>query len=146
MSSGVPTFKDRRVSVLCCKFCEQVLSIRGMKAELLAGTDQEMFSTDIPPTQAVDFVGSCYFLDTCRCKLKCLACLKCGNEVGYHVVAPCRPCLLSCNNGHFWMFNSKYVCSINRLDRAAPSEVTSADFPAPSDITGPTADQSETSH
>uniref|UniRef100_A0A8C5MLP0 Arginine vasopressin receptor 1B n=1 Tax=Leptobrachium leishanense TaxID=445787 RepID=A0A8C5MLP0_9ANUR len=118
MSSGIPTFNDRCVSILCCRFCEQVLSIRGMKAELLAGTEQEMLSTDIPPTQTVDFVGTCYFFDNCRCKLKSLACLKCGNEVGYHVVAPCLPCLMSCNNGHFWMFNSKYVCSINRLDQS----------------------------
>ncbi|KAM8975056.1 protein FAM72A [Pelodytes ibericus] len=129
MSSGALTFKDRHVSVLCCRFCDQVLSIRGMKAELLAGTDQEMFSTDIPPTQAVDFVGTCYFLDACRCKLKSVACLKCGNEVGYHVVAPCQPCLLSCNNGHFWMFHSKYICSINRLDHSGMNLLLWKDLP-----------------
>ena len=39
-----------------------------------------------------------------------------GNVVGYHVVAPCKPCLLSCNNGHFWMFNSDAVSTLNRLD------------------------------
>lgn len=44
------------------------------------------------------------------------SCTFSGNVVGYHVVAPCKPCLLSCNNGHFWMFNSEAVSTINRLD------------------------------
>ncbi|KAM4796866.1 protein FAM72A [Rhinophrynus dorsalis] len=129
MSIGSFTFKDRLVSVLCCKFCEQVLCIRGMKAQLLSESDQEMFSTDIPPTQAVDFVGSCYYLEACRCKLKNVACLKCGNVVGYHVVAPCEHCLLSCNNGHFWMFHSKFVCSINRLDPSGMNMLLWRDLP-----------------
>ena len=45
-----------------------------------------------------------------------LHCPTSGNVVGYHVVAPCKPCLLSCNNGHFWMFNSDAVSTLNRLD------------------------------
>ncbi|XP_032648423.2 protein FAM72A [Chelonoidis abingdonii] len=106
MSTSGFTFKDRCVSVLCCRFCQQVLSSRGMKAVLLANTEIDLYSTDIPPTSTVDFIGSCYFTDICKCKLKNIACLKCGNVVGYHVIAPCKPCLLSCNNGHFWMFHS----------------------------------------
>ncbi|KAM4700632.1 protein FAM72A [Discoglossus pictus] len=123
------TFKNRCVSVLSCRFCEQVLSERGMKAVLLANTTQEMYSTDIPPTHAVDFVESCYYLETCRCKLKNIACLKCGNIVGYHVVAPCQPCLLSCNNGHFWMFPSKYVYSKHRLDSSGMRVLLWRDLP-----------------
>ncbi|KAM3933271.1 protein FAM72A [Leptodactylus fuscus] len=118
MSFVASIFKEKQVSVLHCRFCKQVLCTRGMKAELLAGTDQEMFSTDIPPTDYVDFVGSCYLFEACRCKLKNVACLRCGNEVGYHVVAPCQPCLLSCNNGHLWMFHSQYVYNINRMDKS----------------------------
>lgn len=45
-----------------------------------------------------------------------------GNVVGYHVVAPCKPCLLSCNNGHFWMFNSDAVSTLNRLDVTGQGE------------------------
>ncbi|TKC47623.1 hypothetical protein EI555_012447, partial [Monodon monoceros] len=110
------SFNDRRVSILCCKFCKQVLSSRGMKAVLLADTEIDLFSTDIPPTNAVDFIGRCYFTEICKCKLKDIACLKCGNIVGYHVIVPCCSCLLSCNNGHFWMFHSQAVYGINRLD------------------------------
>ncbi|XP_050767366.1 protein FAM72A isoform X2 [Gymnogyps californianus] len=66
--------------------------------------------------RTVDFIGSCYFTEICKCKLKNIACLKCGNIVGYHVISPCKPCLLSCNNGHFWMFHSQAVFGINRLD------------------------------
>lgn len=102
--------------VLRCRFCAQVLSARGMKAVLLADTDVDLFSTDIPPTDAVDFIGRCYFTEICKCKLKDIACLKCGNIVGYHVIVPCCSCLLSCNNGHFWMFHSQAVYDINRLD------------------------------
>ncbi|XP_019325864.1 PREDICTED: protein FAM72A [Aptenodytes forsteri] len=68
------------------------------------------------PSSTVDFIGSCYFTEICKCKLKNIACLKCGNIVGYHVISPCKPCLLSCNNGHFWMFHSQAVFGINRLD------------------------------
>lgn len=39
-----------------------------------------------------------------------------GNIVGYHVIVPCSSCLLSCNNGHFWMFHSQAVYGVNRLD------------------------------
>ncbi|XP_017504444.2 protein FAM72A isoform X2 [Manis javanica] len=65
---------------------------------------------------AVDFIGRSYFTEICKCKLKDIACLKCGNTVGYHVIVPCCSCLLSCNNGHFWMFHSQSVFGINRLD------------------------------
>ncbi|KAM6218431.1 LOW QUALITY PROTEIN: protein FAM72A [Rhynchocyon petersi] len=68
------------------------------------------------PETAVDFIGRCYFTEICKCKLKDIACLKCGNIVGYHVIVPCSACLLSCNNGHFWMFHSQAVYGINRLD------------------------------
>ncbi|XP_059509281.1 protein FAM72A [Stegostoma tigrinum] len=110
------TFKNKLVNLLCCKFCDNVLCARGMKAVLLADTDVELYSTDIPPTRAVDFVGNCYLTESCKCKVKDIACLKCGNAVGYHVVAPCKPCLLSCNNGHFWMFHSQVIYAVNRLD------------------------------
>lgn len=50
MSAGSCTFEDRSVAVLCCRFCRQVLSSRGMKAALLADTDTDLFSTDIPPS------------------------------------------------------------------------------------------------
>ncbi|XP_043572255.1 protein FAM72A [Chiloscyllium plagiosum] len=110
------TFKNKLVNLLCCKFCDNMLCARGMKAVLLADTDVELYSTDIPPTRAVDFVGNCYLTESCKCKIKDIACLKCGNAVGYHVVVPCKPCLLSCNNGHFWMFHSQVIYAVNRLD------------------------------
>lgn len=50
MSVSSCTFDDRCVSVLCCRFCQQVLSTRGMKAVLLADTDIDLYSTDIPPS------------------------------------------------------------------------------------------------
>ncbi|XP_010611390.1 protein FAM72A isoform X2 [Fukomys damarensis] len=130
MTTSTCSFKDRCVSILCCKFCKQVLSSRGMKAVLLADTDIDLFSTDIPPTKAVDFIGRCYFTEICKCKLKDIACLKCGNIVGYHVIVPCSSCLLSSNNGHFWMFHSRAVYGINRLDSTDLSPMLPAILPA----------------
>ncbi|XP_039225392.1 protein FAM72A [Crotalus tigris] len=116
MSAGSWSFADRCVSLLFCKFCQQVLSSRGMKAVLLADTETDLYSTDMPPISTVDFIGNCYYTEMCKCKLMNVACLKCGNVVGYHVIAPCKPCLFSCNNGHFWMFHSKAVFGIDRFD------------------------------
>ncbi|TNN63300.1 Protein FAM72A [Liparis tanakae] len=90
MSTSNANFKNKCVTQVNCTFCDSLLCTRGMKAVLLADTEVELFSTDIPPNS--------------------------GNVVGYHVVAPCKPCLLSCNNGHFWMFNSDAVSTLNRLD------------------------------
>uniref|UniRef100_A0A671LP22 Uncharacterized protein n=1 Tax=Sinocyclocheilus anshuiensis TaxID=1608454 RepID=A0A671LP22_9TELE len=56
-------------------------------------------------------------------------CTLSGNVVGYHVVAPCKPCLLSCNNGHFWMFNSEAVSTINRLDATGQNLLLWGDLP-----------------
>ncbi|KAF5899470.1 protein FAM72A-like, partial [Clarias magur] len=109
-------FKNKCVAQVNCIYCDSLLCTRGMKAVLLADTEIELFSTDMPPNRTVDFVAGCYSTESCKCKLRDIACLKCGNVVGYHVVAPCKPCLLSCNNGHFWMFNSEAVSTINRLD------------------------------
>ncbi|KAL4674899.1 hypothetical protein H8959_018833 [Pygathrix nigripes] len=75
MSTNICSFKDRCVSILCCKFCKQVLSSRGMKAVLLADTEIDLFSTDIPPTNAVDFTGRCYFTKICKSGLSFLVSL-----------------------------------------------------------------------
>lgn len=40
-----------------------------------------------------------------------------GTVAGYHVTLPCRSCLQSCHNGHFWMFHSGKVSALERLDK-----------------------------
>ncbi|KAM3658826.1 protein FAM72A [Ammospiza maritima maritima] len=132
MASTGCTFADRCVTVLCCRFCRQVLSWRGMQAVLLAGTDTDtaLYSTDMPPSGAVDFTGSCRFAEVCACRVRNIACLKCGNVVGYHVICPCKPCLQSCNNGHLWMFHSQAVLGINRLDPSGVNVLLWGNLPA----------------
>ncbi|XP_028652516.1 protein FAM72A isoform X1 [Erpetoichthys calabaricus] len=125
----LPDFKNKCVSLIFCKFCENILCTRGMKAVLLADNEVELYSTDIPPNSTIDFVSSCYCTESCRCKLKDIACLKCGNIVGYHVVVPCKPCLMSCNNGHFWMFHTRAVFAINRLDSSGLKLLLWRDLP-----------------
>ncbi len=55
-----------------------------------------------------------YTTDNCRCRINDVACLGCGNVVGYHVTQPCETCLESCNNGHFWMFQTDGVVPTER--------------------------------
>ena len=40
-----------------------------------------------------------------------------GNVVGYHVERPCRPCLQSQNNGHYWMFYRVAIIPGSRLNK-----------------------------
>jgi len=111
-----PTFQKKRVLELLCRFCSNIVCDRGMKAILLADTAVELYSTDVPPVDCVDLVNESYQTAKCKCKIKDVACLGCGNIVGYTVVQPCRHCLDSCNNGHFWMFHSLSVEGRDRLD------------------------------
>ncbi|KAL2915749.1 hypothetical protein HK105_204695 [Polyrhizophydium stewartii] len=78
----------------------------------------ELFSTDVPPFR-VQLVDKDYMTRNCRCRIRDVACLGCGNVIGYHVTQPCERCLDSCNNGHFWMFLSEGVWAKERTD---PSE------------------------
>ncbi|KAI8584851.1 protein FAM72, partial [Geranomyces variabilis] len=61
----------------------------------------ELYSTDSPPSK-VQLVEHDYMTRNCRCRIRDVACLGCGNVIGYHVTQPCATCLSSCNNGHFW--------------------------------------------
>uniref|UniRef100_A0A8D2MKJ4 FA72A protein n=1 Tax=Zonotrichia albicollis TaxID=44394 RepID=A0A8D2MKJ4_ZONAL len=82
------------------------------------------------PARAVDFTGSCRFSELCACRVRSIACLTCGNVVGYHVICPCKPCLQSCNNGHLWMFHSQAVLGINRLDPSGVDVLLWGNLPA----------------
>ncbi|XP_028301724.1 protein FAM72B isoform X2 [Gouania willdenowi] len=77
MSTSNASFKNKCVTQVNCVFCDSLLCTRGMKAVLLADTEVELFSTDIPPNRTVDFVASCYSTESCKCKLRDIACLKC---------------------------------------------------------------------
>ncbi|XP_077983257.1 protein FAM72B-like [Glandiceps talaboti] len=111
-----PAFKAKTVLELQCKFCENTVCSRGMKAILLADTSVELFSTDFPTKLHVDVFGATYTTPSCSCRIRDVACTKCGNIVGYHVILPCTPCMQSCNNGHFWMFHSDATFALDRVD------------------------------
>ncbi|KAL7752251.1 hypothetical protein RI367_002296 [Sorochytrium milnesiophthora] len=111
-------FRTKAVCKLSCNHCNSLLCMRGMRAILLADTRVELFSTDAPPNDCVQLVNDDYLTKNCRCRIRDVACLGCGNIVGYHVTQPCDPCLDSCNNGHFWMFHSDGTHAIERQDSA----------------------------
>jgi len=104
----VTHFKTKTVCELECKSCFNNVCNRGMRAILLANSKVELYSTDAPPP-GVSLVGEDYTTSSCRCKVRDVACLGCGNVIGYHVTNPCERCLDACNNGHFWMFHSDGV-------------------------------------
>ncbi|OAJ38049.1 hypothetical protein, variant [Batrachochytrium dendrobatidis JEL423] len=110
-----PQFRSKAVCTLNCRHCTTVICNRGMKAILLGDTRVELFSTDVPPFR-VQLVEKDYMTRNCRCRIRDVACLGCGNVIGYHVTRPCERCLDSCNNGHFWMFLSDGVSAKERLD------------------------------
>ena len=47
-SEGRDNFNERAVVELNCKFCHTSLTLRGMKANLVADNSVELFSTDCP--------------------------------------------------------------------------------------------------
>ncbi|CAG8545091.1 15088_t:CDS:2, partial [Racocetra persica] len=107
--------RSKAVCKLNCTYCESRVCLRGMKAMLLADTRVELYSTDVPPL-SVQLVGEDYLTQNCHCKIRDVACLTCGNVLGYHITQPCQQCMDACNNGHLWMFHTEEVTSEERLD------------------------------
>ena len=91
--------RRKPVCELTCSSCLNYLCSRAMKAVLLADNHVELYSTDQPPKNS-GLIGDDYTTSKCACQIKDVACLKCGNSVGYHVSQPCRRCMESCNNGN----------------------------------------------
>ncbi|KAG0050151.1 Protein fam72a [Gryganskiella cystojenkinii] len=108
-----PQFQAKAVCRLTCKSCLSDVCMRGMKAILLADARVELYSTDRPPV-GVQLVYDDYRTRNCKCRIRDVACLGCGNTLGYHVTQPCESCLEACNNGHFWMFHSDGVSCTER--------------------------------
>ncbi|KAI3639004.1 hypothetical protein MIR68_003502 [Amoeboaphelidium protococcarum] len=117
LASPHDQFRYKVVCKLQCKSCNSVLCQRGMKAILLADQKVELYSTDMPPVTNVGTVYQDYCTEKCFCRVQDIACLLCGNIVGYHVAQPCDSCLDASNNGHFWMFHTGGVEAQERLDK-----------------------------
>ncbi|ORX89805.1 hypothetical protein K493DRAFT_288849 [Basidiobolus meristosporus CBS 931.73] len=111
----LPHFRRKTVCILSCNACRTTVCQRGMKAILLADTRVELYSTDSTPF-GVEHVGLEYSTNNCLCKIKDVACLNCGNILGYNVTSACVSCLTACNNGHYWMLYSTSVIASVRID------------------------------
>ncbi|KAI9164417.1 hypothetical protein H9P43_008268 [Blastocladiella emersonii ATCC 22665] len=125
-----PQFRSKPVARLSCRHCARVVCTRGMKAILLADTRVELYSTDSPVAHATQMIYDEYVTTNCQCRIRDVACLGCGNAVGYHVTTPCSSCLKQCNNGHFVMFNSDGVVAHDRADPATGRVQTWGALPA----------------
>lgn len=123
-----PQFRSKIVCVLDCKHCLKTVCKRGMKAILLADMNVELFSTDAPPYN-VQLVFEDYRTRNCACRIRDVACLGCGNVIGYHVTQPCEPCMEACNNGHFWMFHLSEVNYKDRTDVSGQHTMLWAQLP-----------------
>ncbi|CAO3679965.1 unnamed protein product [Rhizopus stolonifer] len=104
-------YQQKIVYRIECNCCHTVLSDRGMRAVLLSDRSSDLFSTDLVPdttlsnnTKSVGFVNGDYTAFYCYCRLRDIACLVCGNPLGYQINLPCKLCLSQENNGHYWMF------------------------------------------
>ncbi|KAK9761027.1 hypothetical protein K7432_014398 [Basidiobolus ranarum] len=109
-----PQFAQKPVFILDCRFCQNIFCERGMKAVLLADCKVELYSTDMVPSRAQG-IGPEYLTEKCGCSIRDVACLDCGNVVGYNVTLACPSCLSDYNNGHYWIFHSTTVKSTERL-------------------------------
>uniref|UniRef100_A0A8C9NC47 Protein FAM72A n=1 Tax=Serinus canaria TaxID=9135 RepID=A0A8C9NC47_SERCA len=135
MSSSGCTFADRCVSVLCCRFCRQVLSWRGCRR--CCSPTPTPTPTSIPPTSGKSHQEPPFP------QADSSPCLSSGNVVGYHVICPCKPCLQSCTNGHLWMFHSQAVFGIHRLDPSGVNVLLWGNLPALEESTEDTSCPSE---
>ncbi|KAI8782155.1 protein FAM72A-like [Biomphalaria glabrata] len=124
-------FGRKVVYVLDCKVCGETLSRRGMLAVLVADGKTELFSTDKFDRNAVGLVPEVYTANSCKCKVQSIACLCCGQVVGYDVLLPCMKCLSSVNNGHHSMFHSSLVSYCYRLDEEANNYLLWKDLKSP---------------
>ncbi|KAI8973478.1 protein FAM72 [Mycotypha africana] len=107
---------SKPVYQLTCRHCLTMVCTRGMKAILLADTSIELYSTDAP-AQSIHILDKDYLTRSCHCRIRDVACLQCGNVIGYHVISPCIQCLDASNNGHFWMFHSNACQPTERQDK-----------------------------
>lgn len=128
LSNGPLRFRSKPVCRLICRYCCAPVCNRGMKAILLADSGVELFSTDSPPP-TVGFIHEDYVTEKCMCRIRDVACLSCGNQVGYHVTQPCKACLNSCNNGHFWMFHKEHVKFFERTNASGSKSIFWAELP-----------------
>ncbi|KNC74418.1 hypothetical protein SARC_13032 [Sphaeroforma arctica JP610] len=124
-----PDSQTKIVRELFCIHCDSFLSRRGMRAILLGDTNVELFSTDIAPKKSVGLVGEDYVTKNCLCRIKDIACLCCGNVMGYHVTKPCSTCLQASHNGHFWMFHSENLRYKDRKDPDSKTTMTWGSIP-----------------
>lgn len=111
-----PSCRNEDVYTLDCTYCSQKVCDRGMKSFLIADEKMELYSTDRVDRCLVDLTDEKFRTDKCRCQIQNVACLKCGNVVGYHVSLPCHHCLHSQNNGHYWMFYRSAVIPYQRMN------------------------------
>lgn len=111
-----PSFRNEDVYKLDCNFCMNEVCYRGMKSFLIADEKIELYSTDQVDRGLVELTDEKFRTDKCRCQIQNMACLQCGNVVGYHVSMPCKPCLEAQNNGHYWMFYKSATRPLPRLN------------------------------
>ncbi|ORX70524.1 hypothetical protein DL89DRAFT_266727 [Linderina pennispora] len=126
--------RSKSVCRLYCRYCHNNVCSRGMRALLLADNRIELFSTDMPPMLRIQLVGMDYTTRSCRCKIRNVACLGCGNEIGYHITQPCSECLKACNNGHFWMFLTESVYPVDLKDQKNSALMMWANIPQEYDL------------
>lgn len=101
-----PTYTNKTVYMLSCRGCSATLCKRAMKAVLLGDTRIELFSTDVNPgNDNIALISEPYLTNSCQCSIRDIACVNCGNCVGYHVAEACESCLQANNNAHYYIFS-----------------------------------------
>ncbi|CAO3633487.1 unnamed protein product [Cunninghamella blakesleeana] len=103
-NGGIDIYR-KHVYKIVCRDCHFTITDRGMNAVLVTDRSIQLYSTDLFP-DSIGFVEGDYSAVACNCRVRDIACIQCGNIIGYHVNVPCKSCLSRPNNGHYWMFRS----------------------------------------
>eukprot|EP00835_Amoeboradix_gromovi_P006742 NODE_865_length_3602_cov_0.156437.p2 type:complete len:141 gc:universal NODE_865_length_3602_cov_0.156437:1681-2103(+) len=94
--------QQKRMYNLSCKYCDSLVTTRSTKSALLSDPSKTLYSADIVINVAKSD-ETIYRRASCGCNLFDVACLRCGNIIGYYVKRPCEGCI-SGHNGHFHVF------------------------------------------
>ncbi|KAK9719994.1 hypothetical protein K7432_004412 [Basidiobolus ranarum] len=100
----LPLSNKKPSCALNCRSCQTLVAKNVIPAVLLNNTRTEIFATDIPPFGA-EGVGPDCGTKSCNCRVTDLACLSCGNTIGYTLSYICS----SCTSEHQWRFHKEAV-------------------------------------
>ena len=106
--------KEKRYKIYCGE-CKHILNRYGTLSNLISNPSLKIITSN-RISNTIGTINEPYSVKCCRCIVKDLGCLRCGNIIGYNIVQPCNGCLRARNNGHLWLFHIQCVLFVENKD------------------------------